>query len=141
MLRVAWPSILFFTAAFLTSCGAENGKLESIRINRQPGAAAQFTATGIYSSGRQVTPLAVSWMTWDYATFVANQPNYRLTSSPYVPQCSGSGTGWTLAAFRPIDPSAPASGPIPASVLQDLVSGKASTESGFVATTLQVTCP
>jgi hypothetical protein len=143
MRRVAWaPFLLFSVAVLMSSCGGGSGTLHSIRINQQSGSGMpQFTATGSYSNGSQVTPLPASWIVWSFGSFISGQPHYRLTAAPFSP-CSVSGPGaWTVAAIAPTDPHAANNGSIPMSVFGDLISGKTSAEGGFVGATMQVSCP
>jgi hypothetical protein len=145
MSRATWVPLLFFTSAVLTSCGGGGGTratLKSISINQQFATSfPKFTATGTYSDGRQVSSLAVSWIQWSYASFVSGQPQYRLEPSAFLPQCAGAGSAWTVVAIAPADPHAPSSGTIPTNVFEDLLSGTTTTEGGFVAATVQFTCP
>ncbi|HEX7893661.1 MAG TPA: hypothetical protein VF447_05665 [Terriglobales bacterium] len=143
MSRPVFAAFLLAAALLMVSCGGGTpATLQSLRINQQlTGASATFTATGIYSNGRQVTPTAVSWVNWSVTTFVSGQPRYLLKSSPFVPPCSASGAVSTVAAVAPMDPHAPSTGPIPANVWADLITGKTQSEGGFVGATAQLTCP
>lgn len=139
MPRLTCTVFLALCALVICGCGGGTSTIRSLRINQQLTAnGPQFTATATYSDGKQVTPASVSWLAWTSGTFVSGQPHYRLTSSPYLPMCGSQCLGWTVVAIAPTDPNAPPSGPISLTVLQDLSSGKVSTEDGFVAATLQL---
>jgi hypothetical protein len=142
MRGVTWVTLCLFSALALSNCGGGTPTLKSIEINQQFAISVpEFTASATYSNGKQVTPAAVSWILWPPGSFVVGEPRYQLTSSPFLPQCTAPGSAWTVAAIAPVDPHAPNSGSIPDNVFTDLVSGKTSSEGGFVATTVQITSP
>jgi hypothetical protein len=139
MPRLIGASFLMFSVFLTISCGGGTPTLRSLQINQQSlSAGPEFTATATYSDGKQVTPASVSWVVWNTASFSTGQPHYQLTSSAYPPLCGAQCTGWTVVAIAPADPKASMSGPIPMTVFQDLISGKASSEGGFVAATMQL---
>lgn len=140
MPRLIWASFLIFSALLISSCGGGGTpSLRSLQINQQSmPSGPEFIAAAIYSNGRQVTPASVSWVIWNYGSSSNGQPHYLLTSSPYSPLCGAQCAGWILVAIAPVDPNAPKYGPVPMTVWQDLISGKASTEAGFVAATMQL---
>ena len=73
MSRPVFAAFLPAAALLMVSCGGGTpATLQSLSINQQlTGASATFTATGIYSNGRQVTPAAVNWVNWSVTTFVS----------------------------------------------------------------------
>ena len=113
----------------------------SIELNCQVVVAtAQFMATGVYSSGRQVTPLSVGWFDFPLNSFLVGNPHYTLTESRFVPLCASS-TMLIILAIAPLDSNSPTSGTIPAAVFQDFATGKTNNEDGFLAATVQFNCP
>jgi hypothetical protein len=115
--------------------------LQSIKIDQQMAVASpEFIATGMYSSGRQVTPLSAGWFDFPLNSFLLGNPHYALTMSAFVPQCT-AGTTLIVMAITPIDANASTSGTIPAAVFQDFAKGKTNNEDGFLATTTQLNCP
>jgi len=139
MPKLFWGLVLMLAVVVTSSCGGGTSAIRALQINQQLTASGtEFTATATYSDGKQVTPAPVSWIVWNSGTFLKGQPGYRLSSSPYVPLCGSQCLGWTLVVIAPADPNAPMSGPIPLAVFQDLISGKRSTEAGFVAATVQL---
>lgn len=65
MPRIFPPAVLFCVALTAAACG--NSNLESISVSpaQVTASSAQFTATGEYSNGSTVTPLSVTWTTWN----------------------------------------------------------------------------
>lgn len=144
MSRVTWaPLLLLVFAVVLSSCGGGSlGTLRSIQINQQSAVDfPEYTATGTYSNGMQANGIAVSWVQWNFTTFVVSTPHYLLTASPFLPQCAQAGSAFTLAAIAPADPQAPSNGDVPLNVWMDIVTGKAQSEGGFVGARVQITCP
>ena len=129
----------------LASCGGGTAApmLQSITISPQSGqSSTQFTAIGTYSNGKRVTPLPVSWVNPLVLTVaLSTHPPYSLTTQSLVGQCGTSTGPMTFAAIAPADPNAPASGAMPVKVYQDLISGAARNEQGFVGATAQLNCP
>ena len=143
MPRFLWAAFLMFSAVMASGCGGGTPgalQIRSLQINQQSTVGEPvYTATAILSDGKQVDPASVSWVVWNYGTSLIGQPHYLLTSSPYSPLlCGAQCAGWTLVAIAPADPNGPKNGPIPMSVFQDLISGKATAEAGFVATAMQL---
>lgn len=66
MLRKFTTAALLLVALTLAACGNSN-RLKSISVSpaRATASAAQFTATGEYSNGSEVTPLSVTWTNYD----------------------------------------------------------------------------
>ncbi len=141
VLTAAAVCVMFF------SCGSSNSTsqlssttLQSITISQQPSIDfPQLIATGTYGNGKQVTPLAVSWVNTGLPVMTTAQPPYSLTSSPFLPQCINTTVG--IAAIAPANPKAPSSGSVPLKVWQNLVFGTAKNEGGFVGATAQASCP
>ena len=144
MRKVSLTSLLWCFTLFLTACGgsSSHSPLQSIKINQQlAGPSAQFTATGIHVDRSQSTPLSVAWYQWTFtSSFLGGNPLYRLSGSPFLPQCT-SGIGLTIMAVTPIDPHAPSNGSIPVGVFLDFAQGKTNNEAGFLAQTTQLNCP
>jgi len=133
---------LLFFSFLLNACGGGSiGTLQSIKINQQMAVAfPEFTATGIYSSGKQVTPLSAGWFAFPLNSFLVGNPHYTLTKSAFLPQCT-AGAALTVMAITPTDANASTTGTIPAAVFQDFATGKTNNEGGFLAATTQLTCP
>lgn len=142
MPRLYWATFLMFSAVIASGCGGgtpSTPQIQSLQINQQSTVGGPaYTATATLNDGKQVNPASVSWVVWNYSSFSNGQPHYVLTSSPYPPVCGAQCTGWTLVAIAPADPNAPKNGRIPLSVFQDLISGKATSEAGFVAAIMQL---
>ena len=142
MRKLTFGATLLFFGFLLNACGGSStGKLQSVKINQQMAVAfPEFNATGIYSSGRQVTPLSVGWFDFPLNSFLVGNPHYTLTKSAFLPQCT-AGVALIVMAITPIDANASTSGTIPASVFQDFATGKTNNENGFLAATAQLNCP
>jgi len=143
------PGVLRFLvicsfALILGSCGGganNNGVLQSIVVTPSTATGStQFTATGIYSNGKQVTPIAVSWFFLANSSDLDPAPFYSLVRGPYTGQCPASGS-YLITAFAPQSPTAPNSGAMVASVWFELVTGQTRNLGGFVAGNAQLTCP
>lgn len=103
-------SILLLTAVLMLACGTSNRQLQSIIVS--PVAAtsqAQFTATGIYTDGSKVTPLAVMWFPGPnpWSMGVAAEP-ITLDAQGMASCLTFTGT-YSVDAFAPVDPSVPIS--------------------------------
>jgi hypothetical protein len=142
MRKLTFGARFLFFGFLLNACGGSStGTLQSIKINQQMAVAfPEFNATGIYSSGRQVTPLSVGWFDFPLNSFLVANPHYTLTKSAFLPQCT-AGVALTVMTIAPIDANASTSGTIPASVFQDFATGKTNNEGGFLAATAQLNCP
>lgn len=132
---------------FLFGCGG-NRQLQSISISpasvTAQGGQAQFTASGEFSnSSTMVMPVSVSWFQVGPAFDPPGQTiPFDRTTQPFTAQCFISGTTVTVVAYAPLKADAPANGTMPLKVFLDLVINRTmSEESGFVATTAQMTCP
>ena len=96
ILALAWMPVL------LVSCGGPN-QLQSILVNPAVAAGqAQFTATGVFSSGTKVTPFAVTWGNCDPANTGACtlSVGYPPINSAGMTQCGpvpGTFTFWGSA--------------------------------------------
>jgi hypothetical protein len=110
-------SFLLLPLVVLTlSCGGGNSRqLHSISISQTVvGSEIHFIAAGTFSSApTTISPLPVDWTTGLMAP-PPPQYTYRLTSAPYVFDCSNANPGPLLpvVAFAPTDPSAPMSGTV-----------------------------
>ena len=122
----------------LTGCGSSN-KLQSISINQAAATAPKFVATGSFTNGTVISALPVSWVIRGPGIDQTGT-GYSLSTSPFFPVCVISGASYTVVAMAPVDPHAPTSGSVPTTVWDDLVSGKVTSEDGFVGTTAQLTC-
>jgi len=137
-------------ALAVTACGSEmNRQLESISITpaSATGATASYTATGTFNTPpATVTPLPVSWFLMGPAIDPPG-PGYTLVNEAFTTnRCSqaqvNAALNYTVIAVAPVDPGAPASGPMPSQVFEDLVITHSKTaEGGFVAATAALTCP
>lgn len=141
MRKLTFSATLLLFGFLLNACGGGSiGTLQSIKLNQQVVVAStQFTATGVYSSGKQLTPLSVGWFDFSLNSFVVGNPHYSLTNSRFTPLCT-SGTALIVMAIAPTAANAPVSGAIPVNVFQDFATGKTNNEGGFLAATTQITC-
>jgi hypothetical protein len=115
-MRQLWLCIvLTVLATALISCGNSSNKLESISISPATAAAknyangeVQFTASGMYSNGQEVKPLAVLW---------SNGPPWLM--QPWAIQIDRNGVAscvsapagtYEVWAGAPINPDIPLSG-------------------------------
>jgi len=109
-LRPLFFALLLLIVACLTlACGSSNNsnrKLQSITINAVANSGQiSFVATGSYNAPPMtVTPLPTFWYVMDPPT------GYTLTTQPFVVSCSQPGI--TVTASAPVNPNAPATGPI-----------------------------
>ena len=142
MSRLTLGAMLLFFGFFLNACGGGGiGSLQSLKITSQVAVTSfQFTATGLYSSGKQLTPLSVGWFDFTFNSFLVGNPHYTLTKSRFVPLCT-SGEVLIVMAIAPVDPNASATGTVPTAVFQDFATGKTNNEGGFIAATTQINCP
>jgi hypothetical protein len=136
-----------FLSAALLFCGCGNDRqLQSITVSPSSMTAAHnaqvtFTASGQFNRApMSVTPLRTSWKFFGPGVDQVSFDDYTLTDQPFVATCFLPGT-FTVVAYAPTDPGAPASGSVPQQVFTDLVSQHIMTaEHGFVATTATLTC-
>jgi hypothetical protein len=140
-----YPFSLLAAALLLSGCGNDR-QLQSIMVSPSSMTAAHnaqvtFTASGQFNMApMSVTPLRVSWMEFGPGIDqVSTADNYTLTDQPFTTTCFVPGT-FTVVALAPIDPGASPSGSVPQQAFNDLVSGHAMAEGGFVAAIATVTC-
>ncbi len=130
--------VALFLSLVLIGCGSSQPMLQSITVQQQPSVDfPQFTASGTYSNGTHVSPLAVSWVNTGSPVMVVARPPYALNSAPFVPQCIGGQA--SVVAIAPANPRAPSSGSIPQNVWIALTNGSAQS-GGFVAGRAQAAC-
>lgn len=102
--------LLLLAASLAVNCGggSNNRQLQSIAINAVGNCCeVALTATGTYNAPpTTVTPLPTSWYIQDPTG------GYQLTTQPFVIDCASRLPGNTVTAVAPVDPDAPASGPI-----------------------------
>lgn len=132
--------------AALSGCGS-NRQLQSLSVSPASTAAqsgqAQFTATGQFTaSPMSESPASVSW--WQSPPVIdppGQMIGLTLTNQPFMAQCFGFHGTINITAVAPM--KAGTSGDsIPLPVFVDLVINHSNTqESGFVASTAQMTCP
>jgi hypothetical protein len=131
----------------IAGCGSgstNNRVLQSLSVSpasvTAQGGQAQFMATGQFNtSPMMVNPASVNWV--QVPAGLDPPFGYDLTTQPFTAQCFTGGTTFTIVAIAPVDANAPSSGVVPTPVFLDLVSGKATEEGGFVASTAQMICP
>jgi len=143
MKKSSVPILAALAAALLLSatlgCGSGNRQLQSITANGTGMIQFQFTAAGMFNaSPTSVNPLPVSW--YKIPAGVDPPFSYSLSSQPFATSCQ---TGDMVIALAPTNPDAPATGPIPTQVFDDLVLTHTTTsEGGFVASSPQnIACP
>jgi len=131
-----FTSVLSFLSI---SCGSSN-RLQSISISdNTTGPEPLYMASGTFTNGGNVSSLPVSWFIFGPGIDPPGT-GYSLSAAPFLPVCVIGGDTYMIVAIAPADPHAPQSGPVPANVWNDLVSGKLKSESGFVGATVQMTC-
>lgn len=131
------------SALILASCGGgSTPMLQSISISPgSPSGSAQFVATGMYSNGKTVTPLAVSWFVIKVPD-IDPAPAYNLTAAPFGQLCPSLLAGsFLVTAFAPQNPNAPTSGSMPVNVWEDMIHASVQTEGGFVGGSAHFNCP
>jgi hypothetical protein len=139
--------VLLLISFLLVLSGCGNGRrLQSITVSPSSmtvarSAQATFTASGQFNmSPMSMNPLSVSWKEFGPGVDQVNFDDYTLTSQPFTVTCFVPGT-FTVVAYAPTDPGAPASGSVPDQVYVDLVvQHTMSAEGSFVAATGQITC-
>ena len=138
---------LVFAIAALPGCGGSNRQLQSLTVTPASATAqsgqAQFTANGQFTaSPMSESPASVSWF---QEPPVFDPPGstigLTLTNQPFVAQCFGFSGTITITAVAPMKANASGDS-MPLSAFVDLVINHSATqESGFVASTAQMTCP
>ena len=132
--------------ALIPGCIGRN--LESLTVTpataTAQNGAAQFIATGQFSSSPTSAIASVSWVQEPPEFDPPGDPiGFTLTNQPFTAQCFGfpSGTVITVIAYAPNNDSM-GSGSIPLKTFVDLVLERTRTQEGsFVAATAQMTCP
>lgn len=144
----------FALMLFVLSCGGGSGNgngptVGSIIISPASATSqATFTASGQVGS-TTLNPLSVSWVV---GPFFFDQPGvqglaWNLTPQPFTTACSGFHGNAVIAAWRPVDPDAPATGTITTQQAEQLISnldgGANRTDQipGFIASSSVLTCP
>lgn len=102
-------AILLLLASVL-SCGSYHGQLKSITIAPAIAAGqAQFTATGTYSDGRKVHPLAVLWSEGNPWVKSDMLPEGIIVNENGMASCNPVVGTFTVEATAPIDSRVPVS--------------------------------
>ena len=111
-MKVLWLvfscSVLLLIAVSMLGCGASGNRLQSISINPATASSqAQFIATGMYTDGNKVTPLAALWSPGNPWALAPTEP-IRLDSTGKASCLTVPGT-FAVWATAPIDPNVPLS--------------------------------
>jgi len=104
-----WALALLLTLLTLgCGSGSSNRQLQSITIKAVAnGQRVQFLATGTFSAPpTAVSPLPVFW------TFAPPDPQYTLTTEPFLFNCEQPESPGPIVAMAPANPGAPSSGSI-----------------------------
>jgi hypothetical protein len=106
-----WVLTLLLPLTLMTpGCGSGNSnrQLQSISIKAvRNGQQVQFLATGTFSAPpTAVSPLPVFW------TFAPPDPQYTLTTQPFLLSCEQPESPGPIVAMAPANPDAPSSGSI-----------------------------
>ncbi|MBZ5505645.1 MAG: hypothetical protein LAO78_09165 [Acidobacteriia bacterium] len=132
----------------IAGCGSDNSRqLQSLTVSPASTIAqsgqAQFTASGQFNTApMSVSPASVSW--WQSPP-VIDPPGamigIALTNQPFTAQCFGFHGTINVTAVAPMKASGSGDS-MPLSAFLDLVRNHSSMQdSGFVASTAQMTCP
>jgi hypothetical protein len=139
--------LLLLTIAALPGCGGSNRQLQSLTVTPASATAqsgqAQFTANGQFTAApMSESPASVSW--WQTPPAIdppGTMIGITLTNQPFTAQCFGFTGPITVIAVAPMKANA-AGNSMPLSAFSDLiVKHTATQESGFIASTAQMTCP
>jgi len=121
-------AVLIVLPIYMLGCGGSNRQLQSVTISPSTAnSATQFTATGSYSDGSQVTPLPALWFTIRPWYNAANPVQFFILDGNGDASCNGNGGTFAVVATAPIDPSFPLS--------------QMSSTTPQVVGTAQFTCP